>query len=104
MAPGVDATAKTVTILHLTVARPPALKIAANVEAQRIAAHLQIPVRQYDRLVKEYPEIVVPAHGLADVRRALGKDAPAVGDFLEDWTVEMEEPDPTTPSSQGSSP
>jgi hypothetical protein len=102
MAPGVDTEARTVTVLGLEAGSPPALKIAMNVEAQRIAAHLGLPTREFKRLMEEYPSVVEPALGLAAVRRELGKDCPGAAEFLADWTIIIEErPDPTSPPSPG---
>jgi hypothetical protein len=93
----VDAAAKTVTTAGLDH-QPPAYRIQMNMELQRIAAHLQLPTREFKRLLEEYPTLVEPALGLAEARRELGKQCPGVADFLNGgWTVDIEQPDPTKP-------
>jgi hypothetical protein len=104
MAPGIDREGKVVTIEPLEAGVPPWAKIALNVEAQRIAAHLNLPTRDFKRLMEEYPAIVEPAQAYAALKRELGKQAPGVGEFLAEWDVVTEEPDPTPPTSPGRSP
>jgi len=101
---GIDREARIVTIEPLEVGIPPWQKIALNVEAQRIAAHLGLPTRDFKRLMEEYPAIVEPAQAYAALKRELGKDAPPVGVFLEEWDVVTEQPDPTQPMSPARSP
>jgi hypothetical protein len=104
MAPGIDPDRKVITIEPLEVGVPPWQKIALNVETQRIAAHLNLPTRDFKRLMEEYPSIVEPAQGYAALKRELGADAPGVAEFLADWDVVTEQPDPTSPTSPGRSP
>jgi hypothetical protein len=100
----IDLEGKVVTIVALEAGVPPWQKIALNIEAQRIAAHMNLPTRDFKRLMEEYPAIVEPAQAYAALKRELGKGAPPVAEFLEEWDVVTERPDPTSSKSPGRSP
>ena len=74
---------------------PSWLKLASNVEAQKIARYLNLPTTEYGVIIKEYPMILPHAAGLALLRKEMGKETPTTMEFVEEWEVETEALDPT---------